>query len=229
MAIRITKVYTRTGDKGDTALVGGRRVPKDDARIESYGTIDELNSVLGIVRGHRGAIKVYSELKIGTTIKVILPLSELPAQRLEQETPAVVAPPLTGRVLIIDDESMILGIAKEILEHAGFSVITAQDGEEGIALFREHPDTRLVLLDLTMPKLSGDDVFRELRKIDPRVRVLLVSGFAAKDEAERCLAEGALDFLAKPFKLEELSRAIGRYGRLPRAPKMQTPTPSSQG
>ena len=175
---------------------------------KSHGRGLGLAAVLGIVRGHKGAIKVYSELNVGTTIKVILPVSELPAQPLDQEGASVRAPALSGRVLIIDDEPMILNIASEILEHAGFSVITAADGEEGLAKFREHPDTNLVLLDLTMPRMSGDDVFRELRKLKPTVRVLLSSGYNEQDTTSRFAGKGLAGFIQKPYGAEQLVEAV---------------------
>jgi len=167
-----------------------------------------LAAVLGIVRGHKGAIKVYSELNVGTTIKVILPVSDLPAQRVEQESTSVRPPPFTGHVLIIDDEPMILNIAAEILEQSGFSVITAADGEEGLAKFRQNPDTSLVLLDLTMPRMSGDEVFRELRKIKPTVRVLLSSGYNEQDTTSRFAGKGLAGFIQKPYGAEQLVEAV---------------------
>jgi CheY-like chemotaxis protein len=175
---------------------------------KSHGRGLGLAAVLGIVRGHKGAIKVYSELNKGTTIKVILPVSELPAQRLETETTSVRPPAFSGRVLIIDDEPMILNIAAEILEHAGFGVITAADGEEGLAKFRESPDICLVLLDLTMPRMSGDDVFRELRKIKPAVRVLLSSGYNEQDTTSRFAGKGLAGFIQKPYGAEQLVEAV---------------------
>ena len=175
---------------------------------KSHGRGLGLAAVLGIVRGHKGGIKVYSELNVGTTIKVILPVSELPAQRLEQESASVKPPAMTGRVLIIDDEPMILNIAAEVLEYAGFTVITAPDGEEGIAKFRAHPDTSLVLLDLTMPRMSGDEVFRELRKLKPTVRVLLSSGYNEQDTTSRFAGKGLAGFIQKPYGAEQLVEAV---------------------
>ena len=175
---------------------------------KSHGRGLGLAAVLGIVRGHKGAIKVYSELNVGTTIKVILPVSDLPAQRVEQESTSVRPPPFTGHVLIIDDEPMILNIAAEILEQSGFSVITAADGEEGLAKFRQNPDTSLVLLDLTMPRMSGDEVFRELRKIKPTVRVLLSSGYNEQDTTSRFAGKGLAGFIQKPYGAEQLVEAV---------------------
>jgi two-component system cell cycle sensor histidine kinase/response regulator CckA len=111
-------------------------------------------------------------------------------------------------VLIIDDEPMILNIAAEVLEHAGFQVITATDGEEGLAKFRAHPDTTLVLLDLTMPKMSGDEVFRELRKLKPSVRVLLSSGYNEQDTTSRFAGKGLAGFIQKPYGAEQLVEAV---------------------
>ncbi len=174
---------------------------------KSHGRGLGLAAVLGIVRGHRGAIKVYSEVAAGTSLKVILPVSSLPAQRFEH-TPVSLRSPLQGRVLIIDDEPMILGIAREILEHAGFEVITANDGEEGLTKFRDNPDTRLVLLDLTMPRMSGDEVFRELRKLRPSVRVLLSSGYNEQDTTSRFAGKGLAGFIQKPYGAEQLVEAV---------------------
>jgi two-component system cell cycle sensor histidine kinase/response regulator CckA len=175
---------------------------------KSHGRGLGLAAVLGIVRGHKGAIKVYSELNVGTTIKVILPVSELPAQRLETDTGSVRPPAMSGRVLIIDDEPMILNIAAEILEQSGFSVLTAADGEEGLAKFRENLDISLVLLDLTMPRMSGDEVFRELRKIKPTVRVLLSSGYNEQDTTSRFAGKGLAGFIQKPYGAEQLVEAV---------------------
>jgi CheY-like chemotaxis protein len=175
---------------------------------KSHGRGLGLAAVLGIVRGHKGAIKVYSEVAVGTSIKVILPVSALPAQRLERTPVSPRSPTLQGSVLIIDDEPMILGIAREILEHAGFNVITASDGEEGLAKFRAHPETRLVLLDLTMPRMSGDEVFRELRKLKADVRVLLSSGYNEQDTTSRFAGKGLAGFIQKPYGAEQLVEAV---------------------
>jgi len=193
------------------------------------GTGLGLASVYGTVQSHNGHIGVESEVGHGTSFALHFPLvDDEPELELEVDPSAV--PRRPGHILLVDDDDAVRITAKRMLTELGCTVSTAVDGLEALEFYaRNRRDVDLVILDMQMPNLDGRGTFRELRKIDPRVRVIIVSGFAAKDEAERCLAEGALDFLAKPFKLEELSRAIGRHGRLPRAPKLQTPTPPNQG
>ncbi|MFO0750481.1 MAG: response regulator [Myxococcota bacterium] len=184
------------------------------------GTGLGLASVYGTMQTHGGVIGVQSEVGRGTAFTLHLPLSEEePLAAIDVDPSAV--PRRPGHILLVDDDDSVRMVAKRMLTELGCTVSTAVDGLEAVEFFTTHRrDIDLVILDMQMPNLDGRGTFRELRKIDPRVRVLLVSGYAAKEEAERCLAEGALDFLPKPFKLEDLSRAIVRYGRLPRVPTM---------
>ncbi len=165
-----------------------------------------LAAVQGIVRGHRGALKVYSEPGRGTTFKVLLPCAEgvveaaarLPEGSLEGWRGE-------GTVLIADDEETVRAIAARMLETLGFRVVLAADGQEAVDLFRADPSAfRLVLLDLTMPRLGGEDVFRELRQVRPDVRVLLMSGYTEQEVTTRFAGKGLAGFVQKPFQLPTL-------------------------
>ncbi|HEY5648870.1 MAG TPA: response regulator, partial [Nitrospiria bacterium] len=111
----------------------------------------------------------------------------------------------SGKALIIDDEESVRGLAGEMLEKMGFTVLRAENGREGIDLFRQDPDgIRLVLLDMTMPYLNGEDVFRELQQIQPRVKTILSSGYSEQAAANRFTEKGLAGFIQKPYRYEDL-------------------------
>jgi signal transduction histidine kinase/CheY-like chemotaxis protein len=112
-------------------------------------------------------------------------------------------------VLIVDDEPMIRRMSRRSLERAGYRVLTAGDGAEGLVVFQEHAaDIGVVVLDMAMPTMGGAECFHRLRAVDPAARVLLASGYALEEEARECLAAGALGFLEKPFTTARLIEAI---------------------
>src|SRR5450755_503409 len=167
-----------------------------------------LSAVLGIVRGHNGAIKVYSELGRGTSIKLLFPASEDSASRLKQ-TPAEPVLQRRGTVLVVDDEEVVRGVASRILGSYGFDVILANDGREGVARFREHrAEVVAVLMDLTMPAMDGVEAFREIRALDDRVPVLLMSGYNEQDAVTRFAGKGLAGFVQKPFTVEMLRERL---------------------
>ena len=171
-----------------------------------------LAAVLGIVRGHHGAVKVYSEVGKGTTIKVLLPAAE------EPEPVRMVRPRDAddwrghGLVLVVDDEEMIRDTARMILEAVGFEVLLAADGREAVEVFRERGhEIRVVLLDMTMPHMGGEEAFSELRRIRDDVRVILSSGYNEQEATNRFAGKGLAGFIQKPYppmKLAEILRAI---------------------
>jgi CheY-like chemotaxis protein len=159
-----------------------------------------LSAVLGIVRGHKGAIKVY--------IKILFPASEDSASRLK---PARAEPVLQrrGTVLVVDDEEVVRGVASRILGSCGFDVILANDGREGVARFGEHrAELVAVLMDLTMPAMDGVDAFREIRCLDENVPVLLMSGYNEQDAVMRFAGKGLSGFVQKPFTVEMLRERL---------------------
>lgn len=143
-----------------------------------------MAAVLGIVRGHKGAIKVHSKLNKGTTFKILLPASDRPAESLNGHTHSDDRKG-SGKVLLVDDEETMRDIGREMLKELGFTVITADDGREGVAAFMQNPDIALVILDLTMPHMDGEQCFRELRQLKPDVKVIMSSGFSEHEVTQK--------------------------------------------
>jgi CheY-like chemotaxis protein len=164
-----------------------------------------LAAVLGIVRGHRGAVRVYSEPGQGTAVKVLFPAAEKGTavpHRPSEEAPAPRDADFrgSGTVLVIDDEPSVRDVARAILERAGFEVLVAASGREGLERFRAGADRIVaVLLDMTMPDFSGEEVFAELRSIRPGVPVILSSGYNEQDATRRFAPAGLAGFIQKPY------------------------------
>jgi len=167
-----------------------------------------LSAVLGIVRGHHGVLTVKSEIGKGTTFVVYLP----PASGVRVSSSSDELPPKakewtsSGVVLIADDEAPIRQATKRLLVKMGFEVDLASDGLEAIELFRRDPNRySLVLLDLTMPGMSGNQVLQEIRRLQPLIHVIVMSGFSEDDASAMMNAEDAPNwFLAKPFDFAAL-------------------------
>lgn len=167
-----------------------------------------LAAVLGIVRAHSGAIKVYSQPKRGTTVEVLFPVHRV-AQSLREESGIFRAWKGTGTALVVDDEELVREVAVKVLERQGFEVLKASDGPEALEIFeRRRDDIRLVLLDLTMPQMDGETVFREIRRHRTDVQVLLMSGYREKSATQGLEGEGLAGFLHKPFRPNELVRKV---------------------
>lgn len=166
-----------------------------------------LSAILGIVRGHGGAIRVYSEVGKGTTFKIIFPKgSALEKNRTKQQ----IDKNLAGKViLVVDDESVVRDVTKVFVELYGGTAILAKDGNEAVDLFKKNFDKiDIVLLDLTMPGLSGDETFRELKRIKEDVYVILMSGYNEQEISQKLVGRGFAGFLQKPFTLESLLQAL---------------------
>jgi signal transduction histidine kinase/CheY-like chemotaxis protein len=168
-----------------------------------------LAAVLGIVRGHKGGLKVYSEPGKGTTFKLFFPVASGQPQDSVSPFPAPLPFKGTGTVLVVDDEETVRAVAARMLERLGFAVLTANDGREGMEKFRADPARfTLVLLDLTMPHLDGEETFRQMRLLNPSVRVILTSGFNQQEAVNRFTGKGLAGFIQKPFELGSLIQVI---------------------
>jgi two-component system cell cycle sensor histidine kinase/response regulator CckA len=169
-----------------------------------------LAAVLGIVRGHKGALGLESTPDKGTTFVVLLPASKAEAGVVLRKTSPIIADRQTGgTVLLVDDEKTLLTLGAAMLSRLGFTVLTAADGDEAVVVYREHMDEiTLVLLDLTMPRMDGEETFRALRALDPEVRVVMTSGYSEQDMAARFAGKGLAGFVPKPYTLAELAERL---------------------
>ncbi len=168
-----------------------------------------LAALQGIVRGHKGQIEIESNVGVGTVFNIVLPAASACAPKREALPSAAENFRGSGKALVIDDEEIVRNVAADSLTAAGFEVVLARDGFEGVARFQENPDDiRIVLLDLTMPKMHGDEAFREIRKIRRDALVILTSGACEQEIDARFPEHKPDDFLHKPFLPSELIRRV---------------------
>jgi PAS domain S-box-containing protein len=170
-----------------------------------------LAVVLGIVRGHRGAIRVTSAPGRGTTFRILLPAVD--RATVDQTARPVPSASLhrSGTILIVDDDPSVRQVGERMLERLGFTVISAANGREGLEAFQaQNGAIDCVILDLTMPEMAGDEVFRELHRLKNDVRVILSSGYTEEDVALRFADQGPAGFVQKPYTLANLLETLNR-------------------
>jgi signal transduction histidine kinase/CheY-like chemotaxis protein len=163
-----------------------------------------LAALLGIVRGHKGCIKIQSQPGHGTVFEVLFPASSKAIAKPEpRKNPEKWS--AGGAVLFVDDEEALLGMGKQMIELCGFSAFTASDSQEAIRLFQEHSSEIVcILMDLDMPRMDGVAMFRELRRIRPDVKVILTSGYSGQEISERFDGLALAGFIEKPFDLASI-------------------------
>jgi two-component system cell cycle sensor histidine kinase/response regulator CckA len=165
-----------------------------------------LAAVLGIVRGHRGALLVHSESGSGTLVRVLFPASpQVPPSR--PTAPGRQAQPekSTRTILVVDDEEAIRNSSRFLLESLGFKVLTASEGLEALETFKAmQTEISAVLLDLAMPKMSGAEALRELRLVRLDVPILVASGFSEKETVQQFQDDGLVGYIQKPYRGSEL-------------------------
>ncbi|HMN31652.1 MAG TPA: response regulator, partial [Caldilineaceae bacterium] len=168
-----------------------------------------LASVLGIIRSHQGGLHVTSTVGAGTTFLLLFPLLDEALYLPAKSTPSIAPTVANGVVLVVDDEGVVREAMVEILSAAGLSVLEAENGQKGIALFRQHEqELKLVLLDLSMPEMSGEQVFYKLQTLNPNIPILLVSGYSEHEVMDRFVNTGLTGFIQKPFTRESLLEQI---------------------
>ena len=171
-----------------------------------------LASVLGIVRDHRGGLHVESHQGRGTLFRLLFPMSQQQETAVSPQIHPPSASPACQLILVIDDEEPVREAVTDIMSLHEVEVITAVNGQEGITLFAQHKDEiQLVLLDMSMPGLSGVDTLAELRQIDPKVRVILSSGYSQEQIAHEVNVNDRTGFLAKPYDVDALVNKVWQY------------------
>ena len=166
--------------------------------------------VYGIVRSHRGAIRIVSKPGSGTRIRVLFPKIEtrmehenaLPDTISEREDASL------GKVLVVDDEEYVRDLVRDMLESIGFEVLEAKNGSEGLALFSGQQDLNVCVIDVTMPGMGGIELARKIREQNASVPVLLVSGYSQQDVRDGKLGAENIKFLQKPFTIDQIKLAI---------------------
>jgi CheY-like chemotaxis protein len=184
---------------------------KDKERGTGLG----LASAYGIIQNHDGMIIVESEKGRGATFHIYLPATEKPVIDEQKDDQKILVG--TETILLVDDEEMIIDVGTQILKNLGYEVLTARHGKEAIEVYRQNRQkVAMVILDLIMPHMGGEETFDILKEIDPQVKVLLSSGYSLDGQTTEILNRGCNGFIQKPFRMEDLSvklrQIITKYG-----------------
>jgi CheY-like chemotaxis protein len=172
------------------------------------GTGLGLSMVYGIVKQHGGHITCYSEPGAGATFKIYFP-SIVSEVKSEKPKDLVVPKGGTETILLVDDDDSVRDVGKEMLLEYGYCVITASNGREALEIYSAKRETiSLVILDLFMPEMGGKECLRALLRMDPKVSVLVASGFTQNGEIGEALDTGAKGFIGKPFDISQLLEEI---------------------
>jgi two-component system cell cycle sensor histidine kinase/response regulator CckA len=158
-----------------------------------------LAAVLGIVKGHRGDVEVRSQPGTGATFTILWPECSRPDAEQAPSEPAVVADFRSATILMADDEETVLRTATAGLQSRGFRVLTAADGKDALEMLCAHPEISLVVLDLTMPVMTGDKAIPLIRSLVPQVPIILSSGYTETEVSRRFHVQGIAGFLQKPY------------------------------
>lgn len=196
-----------TGVGIDEEVIGHIFDPFFTTKEQGQGTGLGLAGVYGCARSHHGCVDVVSEVGKGSSFTLYLPLNDA-AELSSVSVSSNEEPIKQERILVVDDEDVVRSLAEKMLVRAGYRVITCRDGEEAIQLYRTAIHAiDLVLLDMMMPKLNGLDTLQELKKYNPNLRIVLMSGFSDRDVHE-LVSQGQIEFIQKPFQMKALLSKI---------------------
>lgn len=199
---------TDTGTGIDKAIQTRIFEPFFTTKAIGKGTGIGLSIVYGTLKKHGGRIFVESEPEHGATFKIYLPLIQSGSIR-ELSAPRSMGAGGTGTLLLAEDDKAVMKAIEKVLHKAGYRVISAIDGEDAVRKFRKFKDEiNLLLFDVIMPKMNGKDAYEEIKKIDPGMKILFISGYITDDGVENNILESGLPFLIKPVPPHELERRI---------------------
>jgi len=168
------------------------------------GTGLGLPMVYGVVRQHKGTVRVYSELGLGTSFRIYLPVVDSSSHRIQN---ILRTTPRGGNetILVAEDDPMVRDVAVRILERAGYRTIIAEDGLQAIELFEQHQDAiSLAMVDMVMPRLSGREVYRKIKEAKPETQVVFCSGYDRDMAEDDRIVDPSLQIVQKPFDPEKL-------------------------
>ncbi len=177
-----------------------------------------MSEVMGIAKGHHGALFVISQLGKGTTVQVLFPVSKesqasslADRESVETKSSAPGVPNLRKTILLVDDEEGVRDFTVQHLNLLGYDTITAADGEQGVRIFRERlHEIDLVILDFAMPRMNGVEAFEELIRIKPDVKVILCSGYTEDVVMKSFPHQHSAAVLHKPYNMEDLKGELER-------------------
>ena len=200
--VRLTVADTGVGI--DKSIIDRIFDPFFTTKKMGRGTGLGLASAYGIVKSHNGYIDVVSEKGQGSTFSVYFPATDArPTVAAEKSCKPEEG---FGTILLVDDEAVVLEVTAAMIRRLGYTVITAHSGREAVESYTEHADRiSAVILDMIMPEMGGGEVFDQLKRINPRVKVILASGFSMEGQAREIMNRGCDGFLQKPFTLEDFS------------------------
>lgn len=173
------------------------------------GTGLGLAMVYGIVESHGGYITSYSKPDEGTNFRIYFPVPKADIEMRASEKKEEEMQGGSETILLVDDEETVLDIAKSMLEHFGYTAITAESGEDAIEIFKKsNPYPDLVILDVGMPGMGGYKCLKELLKIYPEIKVIIASGYPENGKVEKTVESGAAGFIAKPYRLTDMLKKV---------------------
>jgi PAS domain S-box-containing protein len=173
---------------------------------KNKGTGLGLSTTKQIIDDYNGHITLRSKMGEGTSFYILLPWEEKVVEQIEDISVSVNIKLHT--ILLVDDELVILEVAKELLEEIGCTVYTTDNGFEALEILDQHPEISLALIDRIMPKMDGFTLLKKIKEIKPNLKVIFASGFITESDTEEFRKHGAFDFIQKPYKLEELLKLL---------------------
>ncbi|MGL1902138.1 MAG: response regulator, partial [Fibrobacterales bacterium] len=203
----IRVIVKDTGEGMDSETLQHMFEPFYTTKELGKGTGMGMASVYGTIMNHNGAIEVDSAVGEGTTITIFLPF--IVAHKGDGDAPIAQVTKKDWKILVVDDVEMLAMSMKMALVDEGYEAIACGSGKEAIQIFEESwQEIDLILLDMIMPDLNGKETYQALKKIDPGVKVLLLSGYSITEGAQEVVDGGALGFLQKPVFSKDLFKKI---------------------
>jgi CheY-like chemotaxis protein len=196
-----------TGMGMDAATLAKAFEPFFTTKDKGKGTGLGLSSVYGTIKSHNGYIELISEAGKGTRAEIHLPCTRNAELKPSERQRGILKG--QGAILFVDDEEMVREMASEAIKELGYSVVTSSDGQDALNYYRSHAEEiDLTILDIIMPHMGGYECFKAMKAINPKLKVIVCSGYVINNEARKMLHQGAVGFIQKPFSMKTLEKAL---------------------